>query len=603
MRLRIETPSILLVGFAIALTPPSAPAQQNRSGTSLSASDVTAYARLLHMADTRTFDGAVLQAGLNSASSAVQGEAALVAAQLVHTHRDQVLPILRSLLTNRDSAVAANAAFGLGLAHDTTSLSALNDAVHRTVTSAPTVAEAAAWALGEIGPSARQTLALLLSQRFPPAITVALLLAESNMAPLDAAPVIRALSSSNLTVVWAAAYAIARQHASAGIRPLLHLPKTDELIRAEVAKALTMSAAGDSLQQDALQMLSTLLRDDYAQVRVQAVRSSATYGRMAINPVTHSARDDDPNVRITAAQFAWKVLGANPDDWADLWSNDTSFAYRRAVLESSIEAGAPMPIQEQWRVSPNWQERAAAALAWRASPDTAGAKLAALLASYDTNGRVRSAAYEVWAAMDPNRQDTIVQKLLRHAESDSDLAAREAIPGYIRVPTARDSESLHRPLDWYEALVRDVIVPALRGPMYSATVVTDRGTIRLELLSVHAPLTVRNFIVLANHGFFNGLHFHRVVPAFVAQDGDPRGDGNGGPGYAIRDELTREEFRRGAVGLALDGPDTGGSQYFFTLSPQPHLDGHYPLFARVVSGMAAMDALVEGDRIKSVTVP
>jgi cyclophilin family peptidyl-prolyl cis-trans isomerase len=114
---------------------------------------------------------------------------------------------------------------------------------------------------------------------------------------------------------------------------------------------------------------------------------------------------------------------------------------------------------------------------------------------------------------------------------------------------------------------------------------------------------VRNFIVLANRGYFNGMHFHRVVPAFVAQDGDPRGDGSGGPGYVIRDELTREPYRRGAVGMALSGPDTGGSQYFLTLSPQPHLDGHYPLFARVVSGLAAMDALVEGDLIKAITVP
>ena len=151
--------------------------------------------------------------------------------------------------------------------------------------------------------------------------------------------------------------------------------------------------------------------------------------------------------------------------------------------------------------------------------------------------------------------------------------------------------------------MRDLIMPSLDGPPYSATLVTDRGTIRLALLCVQAPLTVRNFITLANSGFFNGLRFHRVVPAFVAQDGDPRGDGNGGPGYAIRDELTREPYTRGAVGMALSGPDTGGSQYFLALTPQPHLDGHYPLFARVASGMAVMDALVEGDLIKSVTVP
>ena len=602
--MRTETSSIVLIGLAVALGAPSVQGQQNRSSAaSLSSGDVTLYARLLQMADTRTFDETLLRNGLDNSSATVRAEASLVLAQLVHTHRDQAMPLLRSMLGNRDSAVAANAAFGLGLASDTTSIGVLSDVVSRTATSAPSVAEAAAWALGEMGAPARQTLSSLLGQRFPASVMTSLLLGESNMSPLDVSAVVHQLNSSNLTVVWAAAYAIARQHVSAGIRPLLHLAKTDEFIRAQVARALTMSAVGDSLQQDALQMLSNLLRDDYAQVRAEAVRASATYGRMAINPLTHAVRDDDPNVRVTVAQVAGKVIGSNPDDWADLWSNDTSFAYRSALLESSVQAGAPLPIQEHWRVSPDWRERSAALLAWRSSPDTAAAKLAALMASYDPDGRVRAAAYEVWAAMDPDRQDTVVQNLLKRAESDTDLAAREAIPGYQRVPTALDSQSMHHPLDWYETLVRDVVTPALRGPQYGATIVTDRGTIRIALLSTQAPLTVRNFIVLANHGFFNGLRFHRVVPAFVAQDGDPRGDGNGGPGYAIRDELTREDYRRGSVGMALAGPDTGGSQYFLTLSPQPHLDGHYPLFGRVVSGMAAMDALVEGDRIKSVTVP
>jgi cyclophilin family peptidyl-prolyl cis-trans isomerase len=93
------------------------------------------------------------------------------------------------------------------------------------------------------------------------------------------------------------------------------------------------------------------------------------------------------------------------------------------------------------------------------------------------------------------------------------------------------------------------------------------------------------------------------VPNFVAQDGDPRGDGNGGPGYAIRDELNTRRYRRGAVGMALSGPDTGGSQYFLTLSPQPHLDARYTIFARVVDGWDAMDRLVQGDAIANIVVP
>jgi cyclophilin family peptidyl-prolyl cis-trans isomerase len=97
------------------------------------------------------------------------------------------------------------------------------------------------------------------------------------------------------------------------------------------------------------------------------------------------------------------------------------------------------------------------------------------------------------------------------------------------------------------------------------------------------------------------MRFHRVVPAFVAQGGDPRGDGSGGPGYAIRDELGRSPYVRGAVGMALSGPDTGGSQFFLTLAAQPHLEGHYAVFGHVAAGFKAMDALVQGDMLRNIT--
>ena len=119
---------------------------------------------------------------------------------------------------------------------------------------------------------------------------------------------------------------------------------------------------------------------------------------------------------------------------------------------------------------------------------------------------------------------------------------------------------------------------------------TDRGTIQIELAVLDAPLTVENFITLARKGFFNGLSVHRVVPDFVVQDGDPRGDGEGGPGYTIRDELNERPYLRGTVGMALDPwPDTGGSQYFITHSPQPHLDAKYTVFGRVIAGMDVVD--------------
>jgi len=109
-------------------------------------------------------------------------------------------------------------------------------------------------------------------------------------------------------------------------------------------------------------------------------------------------------------------------------------------------------------------------------------------------------------------------------------------------------------------------------------------------------------VQLARSGFFNNLAFHRVVPNFVIQGGDPRGDGNGGPGYQIRCEINELPYERGAVGMALSGKDTGGSQWFVTHSAQPHLDGGYTVFGRVREGMDIVDQIARGDRILSVTI-
>jgi cyclophilin family peptidyl-prolyl cis-trans isomerase len=135
-----------------------------------------------------------------------------------------------------------------------------------------------------------------------------------------------------------------------------------------------------------------------------------------------------------------------------------------------------------------------------------------------------------------------------------------------------------------------------------AVVSTDKGAFTIELLPDDAPLNVDNFVELARKNFFNGIVFHRVVPNFVIQGGDPRGDGNGGPGYQIRCEINEVPYDRGAVGMALSGKDTGGSQWFVTHSPQPHLDGGYTVFGRVTQGLEVVDLIARGDRIRSVTV-
>jgi cyclophilin family peptidyl-prolyl cis-trans isomerase/HEAT repeat protein len=146
---------------------------------------------------------------------------------------------------------------------------------------------------------------------------------------------------------------------------------------------------------------------------------------------------------------------------------------------------------------------------------------------------------------------------------------------------------------------REMLVRAARP--HTVAIATNRGTIQVRLTCPETPLTCLNFLSLAEQGFYSGLSFHRVVPDFVAQGGDPHGDGFGGPGYAIRDEVNPLSFdHRGVLGMALAGPDTGGSQFFITFSPQPHLDGAFTAFGEVVGGAEVLDAIVPGDRIVKI---
>jgi cyclophilin family peptidyl-prolyl cis-trans isomerase len=151
-----------------------------------------------------------------------------------------------------------------------------------------------------------------------------------------------------------------------------------------------------------------------------------------------------------------------------------------------------------------------------------------------------------------------------------------------------------------ESQIRSAIERYGENP--TARIMTDKGEIVLELLFDVAPLTVINFIELAQTGTFDGLKFHRVVPNFVIQGGDPRGDGWGGPGYQIRCEYSDVPYKRGTVGIATSGKDTGGSQFFITLSPQPHLNGRYTVFGEVLSGMEFADEIVRGDIIQKIVI-
>lgn len=198
-------------------------------------------------------------------------------------------------------------------------------------------------------------------------------------------------------------------------------------------------------------------------------------------------------------------------------------------------------------------------------------------------------------------EDRKVVSLLERALKDHDrpvgLAAAEA----LRKITGDDpSESvtphtkpLYSDYDW------DFLF-SLKQPL--VVLHTNRGDISLELLPDDAPFTVLNFLRLSGRGFYDRLTFHRVVANFVIQGGDPRGDGWGGPGYAIRSEFGLQNYDRGMVGMASAGKDTEGCQFFITHSPQPHLDGRYTIFGQVIDGMDVVDQIQVGDVLEAVVV-
>ncbi|MBA3557037.1 MAG: peptidylprolyl isomerase [Gemmatimonadaceae bacterium] len=664
----------LLVGGAM-LVGGCARLRPTADGELLGDDAVVAHARLLQMADTRAMDTLLVRQALAASTPSVRAAAALAIGQVSGRTLNH---LARSLLADGDSAVAANAAYSLGLLRDTASVPALTGALGGR----QSVAVEAAWALGQIGAPSRAAIEDALSKAaLPEPVLASLLLATAKLRPVPVAQLIPFLRHSNAEIRWSAAYPVSRTLAPAGVRAMLDAARDESApVRALAARALGRSATGDSLAAEALGALDTLARDSSAHVRINAVRSLASYGSAATTAVVALTADRDANVRIATAQILGTVLPPQRSVWISAWNADTAFMYRRSLLVSAVRAGAMLPAlspasADGWASHADWRYRAAAAEAGGSARSSSALLENALPHVGDADGRVRLAAYTAFATYadssrfawrnqilvpalnDPDFyvRATVLQALgsrasaaetpgilasYQRALADSLNDARIAAVRYLAAAWKRDSTNFpdsvramvqalkpsddplvraealessifsswiaappgRRRLDWYQRKVRSVLLPALAGRPLSATIQTERGAMTVELFSIDAPLTVDNFASLARAGYYRNVQFHRVVPNFVAQDGDPRGDGNGGPGYAIRDELNRRRYGRGAVGMALSGPDTGGSQYFITHSPQPHLDGGYTVFGRILDGFEVLDALVQGDRILQVRI-
>ena len=344
--------------------------------------------------------------------------------------------------------------------------------------------------------------------------------------------------------------------------------------------------------------LLDVLADPSPAVRAAALGSIAAFDSEGFVTIL-SGLDPDPHWSVRAALAT--VLGTlTPEIGLPRLGALLGDADQRVipfVLASLVKLKSPTAttvLIERLRADDPVVRAAAAAGLGDLKPQNGAAALAEAyrFGLRDTSYNARAAALAAIAKYGA----AVSTPVLRSAFADKDWAVRVRAAMLLKQvdpAAAADADTQIRPAP--TTIAADVYAaPRLVSPTVSTQVYleTDRGLIQIEMAILDAPLTVENFLTLARKGFFNGLSVHRVVPDFVVQDGDPRGDGEGGPGYTIRDEFNERPYLRGTIGMALDPwPDTGGSQYFIAHSPQPHLDAKYTVFGRVIAGMDVVDQI------------
>lgn len=404
----------------------------------------------------------------------------------------------------------------------------------------------------------------------------------ADRAPTDG--LVRLLRDVDPNVASAAAGALATQ-GGAGADPLAGFLADQDAPVGPRAAALAALAAVDpgAAAPVVAEWAGGDLERRYAAARAIGALGWA-HGRA---PLERLATDADVRVAIAATQAAATLAG------------DTA-------LDSTVRTGLrDLLFRAASADDPRQRAPALRGLAPILEPDDLDALLAAYERAADDLGSRAAAiaAIRAIAELDEASPGAAAEFFRRFPASHDRWIARAAAdalgPGWGAPPPAAAADDT----TFYREIVNRYVVPALAGgPRPVASIGTPHGDIRIELIAEEAPLTVHNFAALAEAGFYDDGVWHRVVPNFVLQDGAPAGDPAGGPGSTIRDEINRVRYERGVMGMALSGPDTGGSQWFITHSPQPHLDGGYTVFGRVVAGERAMDRVVQGEPVVTVRV-
>ncbi len=426
--------------------------------------------------------------------------------------------------------------------------------------------------------SAVELLLPLLRDRDETVVVEALRALAAISDPRGTAAAATALSSASEVVRGEALRALALLPRDPALRPRVvsAVADRDPWIRAAAFGALARTSP-----EDFALVLSGLDPDPSFQVRsALAVALGSVGDEMSVGLLHAMLRDEDPRVLPGVLAALRRARGADALDTLLRHLEHPDLGVRAAAADE-IAALGPRKLG------------APLLAAWRRGLE-------------DGPGEIEARISAV-AALAAQKDEDAREGLRRVAKEDPARAVRaRAVLALHELGTEAPSpgpESVERPPLDYRTLMAPY-EPRAGVPLYSPRVLlhTRKGTIEIQLDVVETPLTTAAFVSLARRGFYDGLAFHRFEPGFVVQGGCPRGDGNGGPGYTLRCEATRRSYGRGAVGMALSGKDTGGSQFFITLQPQPQLDGSYTLFGRVASGMDVVERIRPGDLIERAEV-
>ncbi|MGD8412975.1 MAG: HEAT repeat domain-containing protein [Candidatus Latescibacterota bacterium] len=413
--------------------------------------------------------------------------------------------------------------------------------------------------------------------------------------------------------------------------PSLIATLTDKDVRVVVNTARALGEIGED---DAAQPLGEIGANHPSHhVRVASMTAMGDIGEKKVNDyMIRALLDESAGVRIAAIQALARTVGDEADVFISQTMDDGSRLVRAAAIESYGLADSKKQISTlteiaRWDDDPMMRSAAVRALAML-DDNAVGPFLAEMLSDKDwvvcteavtgigerdyreatgiiietcrsrqsrNDVNVRLAALKVLGEWESQEAVGLAQSSLEDPDKRIRTAARDLLKsvGADTIPVMSDRAIFEENFD--RSRRRSLSAPL---GLRHAVIVTEYGQVELELFGDDAIQTVANFINLAEAGFYNGLTFHRVVPNFVVQGGCPRGDGWGDAGYYIRSEFTQHRYDTGYVGIATDGKDTGGSQFFITLSPQPHLNGRYTIFGRVTKGMDVVWQIDQGDRFE-----